>query len=263
MGELSMRQISREVKMEGTFNFRDLGGYETTEGSRVKSGVIFRSGNLSRITDSDKEMLRELGIKNICDLRDNDEVQNHPDPVLDEITWHHIPLIKDEEVVRQPGDLNQFESKLINSKPGEMLLSLNREMISNTVEFRKIFQILIDNPTNPMLFHCMAGKDRTGVVAALLLSALCVPREAIEEDYLYTNNVLEEIERGFSAIGYILPSHIDQEIIRAIYEARIEYIRAFFDEIEQKFGDVEVYLSKGIGLSEEDLRLLRKHLLES
>ncbi|WP_010096607.1 tyrosine-protein phosphatase [Ornithinibacillus scapharcae] len=258
-----MRQLSREVKMEGSFNFRDLGGYETTDGKRVKNGMLFRSGNLSRITETDKNRLREMGIKNICDLRDNDEVNKHPDPILEGVTWNHIPLIKDEEVVRQPGDLNQFETKLMNSKPGEMLLSLNREMISNTLEFRRIFQLLIDNPTEPMLFHCMAGKDRTGVVAALLLSLLRVPREVIEEDYLYTNNLLEEIERGFTAIGYILPSHIDREVVKAIYEARIDYIRAFFDEIEKKFGDVDIYLSQGIGLSEEEITLLRNHLLES
>lgn len=258
-----MRQLSREVKLEGSFNFRDLGGYETTDGKRVKNGMLFRSGNLSRISEADKKRIRELGITNICDLRDNDEVNNHPDPELEGVTWNHIPLIKDEEVVRQPGDLNQFETKLINSKPGEMLLTLNREMISNTVEFSKIFQILIEKPTEPMLFHCMAGKDRTGVVAALLLSALRVPRQLIEEDYIYTNTVLEDIERGFTEIGYILPSHIDQELVKAIYEARIEYIRAFFDEIEQQYGDVDIYLSKGIGLSDEDLTLLRSHLLDS
>ena len=258
-----MEKVLREIVLEGCFNFRELGGYETSDGRRVKSGVLFRSGNLSRLTESDKEALKGLGIKHIVDLRDDDEIEKHPDPAIDGAKWHHIPLIKDEKVVRQAGDLNQFESKLVGSKPGEMLISLNRGLVANTAGFAEVFKILLMDPDKPLLFHCMAGKDRTGAVAALLLSALGIPQSVIEADYMYTNNSLKEMERGFAEIGYSMPDFIDIDVVRAIYEARLEYIRAFYDEIEKNFGSIDVYLSEGLGLSANDLSTLRSRLLDS
>lgn len=256
-----MKNLTREITLEGTFNFRELGGYETTDGKHVKSGVLYRSGNLSRLTERDLVVIKELGIKNICDLRDNDEVSKHPDPDIDGVKWNHISMIDDEGVVKQPGEIDQFVGKLINSKPGELLLNLNREMVANTSGFERVFRVILNDPGEPMLFHCMAGKDRTGAVAALILSALGVSRELIEKDYLYTNESFDEIQKGFYEIGYTMPDFIDKEIVKAMYEARLDYIRAFFEEVEKKYGSVESYLLNGIGLTEQDLNTLRSHLL--
>ncbi|WP_052345855.1 tyrosine-protein phosphatase [Paucisalibacillus sp. EB02] len=257
-----MEKVLREVHLEGCFNFRELGGYKTSDGRSVKSGILFRSGNLSRLTELDIATIGKLGIKNICDLRDDDEIGKHPDPVLKGAMWNHIPMINDEKAVRQVGDLSHFESKLINSKPGEMLVNLNQDLVANTTAFAKIFRVLLNEPGKPMLFHCMAGKDRTGAVAALLLSTIGVPLDIIEEDYLYTNNTLDAMQEGFNAIGYTMPDYIDKEVVQAMYEARVEYIRAFFNEIERVYGSVESYLLNGIGLEKEDINLLRSHLLD-
>jgi protein-tyrosine phosphatase len=262
MGERIVEQVIREITLEGTFNFRDLGGMMTEDGRRIKQGMLFRSGNLSLLTAADIEALKGLGIKTICDLRDHDEVTNHPDPAMEGVKWNHIPLMNDEAAVRQAGDIIKFEDKLINSKPGEMLLNMNREMVGKTVAFEKIFRILLQEPGKPLLFHCMAGKDRTGAVAALILSALGVSRELIEADYLYTNNALDVMEKSFEKIGYAFPEHIDRDVVLAMYEARVEYIRAFFDEIEEKYGNVETYLVTGVGLEQEAIRKLKEALLE-
>lgn len=262
LGDEAMDKVLQEVKLEGCFNFRDLGGYETVDGRQTKRGMLFRSGNLSRLTDKDIAVFQELGIKNICDLRDNDEVGKHPDPEIEGATWHHISMINDEEAVKQPGDVSSFESKLMGSKPGELLLELNREMVSNIEAVQKIFKILIDEPQSPMVFHCMAGKDRTGAVAALILSALGVPREVIEQDYLDTNLVLDEMQKGFKAIGYTIPAHIDRDVVNAMYEARVEYIQAYFNEIESRYGSVDTYLMEALGLTNEDIAVLKNHLLD-
>lgn len=256
-----MEQTLREVKLEGSYNFRELGGYEAKDGRRIKSGLLYRSGNLSRLTESDKKVISNLGITNICDLRDDDEIEKHPDPVMEGVKWNHVPIINDEKAIRQAGDLGQFQNELIHSKPGEMLVGLNRRMVANTTAFERIFRLLLAEPEKPMLFHCMAGKDRTGAVAALLLSALGVDRGVIEADYLYTNNNLDEMQKGFKAIGYTMPDFIDKEVVVALYEARIEYIRAFFDEIELQYSGMESYMLNGIGLTKEELELLRNRLL--
>lgn len=262
MGERKLEQAIKDILLEGSFNFRDVGGMITEDGRHVKKGKLFRSGNLSLLTAAGIEVLQGLEIKHICDLRDQDEITNHPDPEINGIKWIHIPLMNDEAAVRQAGDIIKFEDKLINSKPGEMLLNMNRAMVGKTAAFEKIFRILLDEPDKALLFHCMAGKDRTGAVAALLLSALGVSRQLIEEDYLYTNNALEIMEKSFEKIGYAFPEHIDRDVVIAMYEARVAYIRAFFDEIEEKYGNVENYLINGVGLEKEEIHQLRNSLLE-
>ncbi|MBC5635336.1 tyrosine-protein phosphatase [Ornithinibacillus sp. BX22] len=257
-----MKQVVRERKLEGSFNFRELGGYETMDGRHVKSGKLYRSGNLSAVTEAGIEVLKELEISAILDLRDEDEINKYPDPDIAGVTWNHVPLINDDKVVRQPGDLSQFENKLLNSKPGEMLVNLNRQLVSNTTGLRQVIQLLLDNRGKPILFHCMAGKDRTGVVAATILSLLGVPREIIIEDYLLTNKAQSEIEAGFEAIGHTMPDVIDKETVKAIFEARLEYIQEFFKEIEVQYGTVDSYLVNGIGLKEEEIALLRDFYLE-
>jgi protein-tyrosine phosphatase len=257
-----MNNILREIQLEGSFNFRDLGGYETVDGRNVKRGMLFRSGNLSRVTEKDIEMINQLGIGKICDLRGLDEIEKFPDPILDGAIWSHTPLVSDEKMVRQVGDLADFEHALINSKPGELLISLNQAMVTYKNAFQNVFKILLTEPHTPMLFHCMAGKDRTGTVAALILSVLGVPRPLIEEDYLYTNNTLEQMKANFADIGFNDLPHIDKEVLDAMFEARAEYIHAFFNELENKYGSIDSYFKDVIGLTDDEINLLKSHLLE-
>lgn len=257
-----MKIILREIKLEGSFNFRDLGGYETLDGRRVKQGLLYRSGNLSRLTDHDQKILKQLDIKNVCDLRGLDEVKRFPDPVFDDATWHHTPILPDEQVMGQVGAHQDFANMLRNTRPGEMLLNLNQRMVSYKKAFQNVFNVLLNDPQSPFLFHCMAGKDRTGAVAALMLSILGVPRETIEEDYLYTNATKAEAAAHFEAIGYNDLRDIDQEVLEALYEARAEYINTFLDEIESRYENTTTYTTEVLGLSKDELATLKRYLLE-
>ncbi|MDL4839323.1 tyrosine-protein phosphatase [Aquibacillus rhizosphaerae] len=257
-----MDKIMREIKLEGSFNFRDLGGYQTEDGRRVKHGMLYRSGNLSRLTASDLEIVNQLGIKKICDLRGADEIEKFPDPKFEGIIWHHTPILSDEQMLGQVGDHRDFAETLRNTKPGELLLSLNQNMVSFKQAFQKVFKVLLTEAHTPMLFHCMAGKDRTGGIAALLLYILGVPRQAITEDYLYTNETLEKMTKNFTEIGYNDLSDVDQDVLDALFEARVEYIDAFLDEIEARYENVEVYAKEVLGLADDDIDILKQHLLE-
>ncbi|MET3699582.1 protein tyrosine phosphatase [Bacillus oleivorans] len=257
-----MKSVLREIKLEGGFNFRDLGGYQTKEGRTVRSGMLFRSGNLSRLTESDREIVKQLGIKKICDLRGMDEVERFPDPIIDDITWHHTPILSEEKMLGQVGDDTDFADQLRKTKPGELLMNLNQHMVTYKSAFRKVFQVLLTEPNHPLLFHCMAGKDRTGAVAALILRILGVPREKILEDYLYTNETLEQMAVNFTEIGYNDLPNIDQDVLDALFEARTEYINAFLDEIDAKYGNIDLYAKEFLGLSENDIKVLKSHLLE-
>jgi protein-tyrosine phosphatase len=256
-----MNGFEREIILEGSFNFRDLGGYQTLEGYSVKRGQLFRSGNLSKLTESDLEIISQLGIKNICDLRREDEIGRHPDPTLAGAVWNHVPVNSDRKVVSQVGDLGENGPDF--SKPGELLIFLNRKMAGYSGTYRRIFDILLTEPQAPMLFHCMAGKDRTGVVATLILSALGVSREVIEEDYLYTNTTLDRMKTHFAGLqSNNNHKQVDQAVIDAMFEARLDYLHAFFDEVEKGFGSMNSYLTEAIGLADRDFHQLKSHLLE-
>ncbi|MBM6616874.1 tyrosine-protein phosphatase [Bacillus suaedaesalsae] len=257
-----MTIILREIKLEGSFNFRDLGGYITENGSRLKRGMLYRSGNLSRLTESDLHIVSQLGINRICDLRGLDEIEKFPDPVLDGVTWHHTPILSDEQMLGQVGEHREFADLLRNTKPGELLINLNQHMVGFKQAFQKVFEVLLAEPKKPLLFHCMAGKDRTGAVAALILSILGVPRETILEDYLYTNETLEQLSANFQEIGYNNLPNIEQDVLDALFEARAEYIHTFLDELLAKYESIERYAKEFLGLSDEDIRVLKDSLLE-
>ncbi|WP_407270308.1 tyrosine-protein phosphatase [Radiobacillus sp. PE A8.2] len=257
-----MQSTLREIKLNGSFNFRDLGGYETKDGRRVKRGILFRSGNLSLLTEDDLKVVNQLGIKKICDLRGVDEIDKFPDPILDGATWHHTPILSDEQMLGQVGEQTSFADVLRNTKPGELLLHLNQNMVSFKNAFQQVFKVLLTETHTPLLFHCMAGKDRTGAVAALTLSILGVSREIIVEDYLYTNETLTQMNTNFEKIGYNDLPNIDKSVLDALFEARAEYIDSFLDGIEANYGSVEMYSKEVLGLSDEAINLLRSNLLE-
>ncbi|RFA33200.1 hypothetical protein CAI16_15630 [Virgibacillus dokdonensis] len=246
----------RTIDLEGSFNFRDLGGYETRSGKRVKNGILYRSGNLQHITKNDIEKINQTGLKTIFDLRGSDEVKNYPTPSISGVTIKHMPLIEiDREMVRQPKDLQRFGEH--PQEPGMILEKLYREVTKNTNVYNTFFSALLTDPESPLLFHCMAGKDRTGVMAALTLYALDVPEELIFTDYLYTNNFLDILRANLQPESI----QVNQAFMQAMLEARREYLQAFFDEVESQFGSVDQYINEGIGLSKSDLKTLQAALL--
>ena len=239
--------VERILPLEGSFNFRDIGGYPTKDGRKVKWGVLYRSGDLSRMTKNDLDVVNRLGIKKICDLRALDEIKNYPDPALNGAAWHHIPVIQADTSVKNVGDLMASHKHIISA---DFLVTMNREMAAYTQAFEKVFEIILDNPQEPLLFHCMAGKDRTGAVAALILKVLGVPRNIIIEDYLLTNHSLDQLKTNLVHSENPQLQQIDQEILNALLEARIEYINAFLNEINTSF------------ISTDQITKLQEHLLE-
>ncbi|MCU9614855.1 tyrosine-protein phosphatase [Caldibacillus lycopersici] len=257
-----MKNVLQVVPLEGCVNFRDLGGYMTKNGERVKSGMLFRSGNLSELTEADRSLLQQMGIQKILDLRGFDEIEKFPDPKINDCTWHHTPLFADGSELAQVDSDSSFADILRRTKPGELLLKKNQDMVTYKTSFQQIFQLLLDTPDSPTLFHCMAGKDRTGAIAALILAVLGVPRETIVEDYLYTNEVVDQLNAHFDRIGYNDLPNVEQAVIDALMEARKEYIDAFLDGIEITFGGIENYSKEVLNLSTEEITLLKQHLLE-
>lgn len=258
----------RLLPLQGGVNFRDLGGYTTGDGASVRWGKLFRSGDNSALTDADHASLRALGIRTVCDLRSNDERSKSPTRAerfgegVAYIAWDYEQLM----------DAGMGEALRNSTDPArtasELMVGFYRQMPTAFADrFRTVFATLAQG--EGMLFHCSAGKDRTGLTAALLLSALGVEREQIMADYLLTNRYTEQIvarhtaSRGDAADNPALAmfARLPAEVREAFMGVKPEYLQAALDSIDAQYGSMDVYLSEALGLDATDLRALRTQYL--
>ncbi|MBC2179399.1 tyrosine-protein phosphatase [Listeria booriae] len=252
----------RTIPLEGCFNFRDLGGYVNTAGKTVKWGKLYRSSLLTNITEKDKDTLEKLGVSWICDLRSTSEIAAKPTPALAHIKNRHIPIgtAKNESTESQKIDIPD-DHRVYEPLMGESY----RVFVQSKDGFREIFNDIIEKEEVPFLFHCTAGKDRTGVLGALLLKLLDIPENTILADYELTNqyadNILAEMQGLVNAFSNS-EKKIDLENFRPMAEARPAYLEIAFDEMQKEYGSVDAYLEKGIGITPSEKAKFQTMMLE-
>jgi protein-tyrosine phosphatase len=241
--------MQRLIDLEGTLNFRDLGGYPASGGRTVRWRVLFRSDALHRLSPADVSQLRDaLGIGDVVDLRSSGELDiEGRGPLAGEpIRFHHLPL---------------FDGALVEEPPqSEELTLADRYFLM--AEFAKgpIARVIttLAEAAAPAVYHCAAGKDRTGVISALLLGLLEVPDEIIVADYAATQDNLDAIvERLMSSEGYqdILES-MPPDTMHAEPETMISLLR----RLRERYGSVGGYVRE-IGVGDAAISRLRDRLL--
>ena len=254
-------------------NFRDLGGIVNIHGQTIKSGLIFRSASLEHLCLRDKrELVKKYHLKHVIDLRTNVEITQKKDKIIKGVTYHHLPYLKN----RLPGVTHEHDvSKkdlLFNKKAREDLVRSLPKMkdmyISNAesdecyANSKIIVHQVIDNIINgeSTLYHCTAGKDRSGIISALLLCLLDVDLETIIEDYLKANNK-KAMRRTLRKVKLLIS---DKELLADIQdkiEAKRENFMAYIDTVNAKYGSVENFI-KGLDVSKEKLEAFKKVILE-
>ena len=231
---------SRFVPLQGTYNTRDFGGYPAAGGKRVRYGMLYRSDDLSQLTGRDLTTLGALGLKTVIDFR-TDKVQ--------ELTPDRLP--KDLALFQPLGIKvgNVYDEKLGALEDGpEFMRETNRTLVSGPQkQYQEFFKIISSGENLPALFHCSAGKDRTGLGAALFLSALGVDRETIYRDYLLS---AENLKGKYDELLEKNPA------MKALITVRRDYLEAAFEEIESRFGSVDNYLSTYLNVDPERLRAI-------
>ena len=245
--------LERHYPFEGCFNFRDIGGYRNQDGQKVKKGLYFRAGRQDRMTDKDLAQLSELNISTQIDLRKKEEVLDQGRGPLEAMGANYINIA----VIPEGG------SDKLNKLVGDTGISGKRYL--GYLEFGptswlRLFGILAEQENLPVLLHCTAGKDRTGVSTAFLLSVLGVSREVIEADYLLTNLDTER-QADFieSTVGY--PEGYDREKMITIAGVPQDAMKDFLDGVESKWGSVVEYLQK-IGITQDQMNKIRDNFLE-
>ena len=245
--------LERHYPFEGCFNFRDIGGYLNQDGKRVKKGLYFRTGRQDRMSDKDLSQLSDLKISTQIDLRRPDEVLEQGKGPLEAMGAKYINI-----AVIPEGGSDQL-SRLV----GDTAISGRRYL--GYLEFGptswlRLFGILSEEDNLPVVLHCTAGKDRTGVSTAFLLSVLGVSRDVIEADYLLTNLDTER-QADFieSTVGY--PDGYDRQKMIAVAGVPKDAMKDFLDGVESKWGSVNEYLEK-IGVTQEQMDMVRHNFLE-
>ena len=253
----------RRLPLQGAFNFRDLGGYETKDGRKVKWGKLYRSEELAGLTESDIDYLRHSGLKLVCDYRTDFEVKHKPNPEIAGARQVCLPVMQD---LAKDLNINEFfevDDLSMLGKPGEYLVNMNKDFVTDNEAFVRFLQ-LAQNPENlPLVNHCTAGKDRTGFASALLLLLLGVPEDTVMQDYLLSNGFREKLNQKMMAfLGAKLKDEESKAILGAMFEARAEYLQTAIDEINYKYGSLEAYAERGLGFSKEQLEDIKALLLE-
>jgi protein-tyrosine phosphatase len=243
--------LPRVVPLQGASNVRDLGGWPAGDGRRVRFGVVFRSASLASLTDDDAVALSETGLRTICDLRGEAEQRAAPTRLAG-LTTHALPI--------EPS-LGPSLREIVASREatGEDVMVLMRQAyvayaLDWSHRYRALFDLLLQEDAPPLLFHCTAGKDRTGFGAALILTALGVHEDAVLEDYLATNRLW----RADEEIAATLPAVVAEVLLRV----HPELIATAFDAVRTAHGSLDAYLEERMGLTAERRGKLRERLLE-
>lgn len=253
-----IKVATRNVNIPVIQNFRDLGGYKSTDsGKTVRFGMLYRSAQIDSIPRCSRRELKNMGVRTIIDLRSENERQSYPQLNNQEFNIIHIPILTGNmEKILQGIQEERIKSDTIY----RLVERMNRELVSNyRKEYKELFSVLLNRNNYPAVIHCTSGKGRTGVVSALLLAALGVNDEVIMGDYRLSNDYFN-IPKA-SRYAYKLPVN-SQEAITTIYSAKEDFLNAAREQIEAEYGSVQGYLKKGIGLSAEEIEQLRSILLE-
>ncbi len=244
----------RDVVLEGAVNFRDLGGYVTIDYRRIKSGRIYRAADISKLTDSDMEELKRRKIYTVIDFRGEEEAAKAPDRLLPGTDYLLLPA--------GSGNTHDLAAFVGDQKSGTDVMTAFYSDISFFKEkYRPFFRKLLTLPdTSAVVFHCSAGKDRTGIAAALLLYALDIPRETIFSDYTATN--LYRKDENEKMIDEMVGQGMDRKFAEQIMAADPRYLEAAFDAIKRRYGSIDAFLYKELGLDERAKQILREKYLQ-
>ena len=251
------------MRISGPYNFRDLGGYATSSGRQVKRGLLFRSDSLSRLRRRDWELLGGHGVRTVVDFREPYERERERYTAPDGVTVHVLTVDVGGQDIRR--ELEQVIRGNSRTEVNDMLVEIGRAfVVDHTSVYRRWLRLLVDEPESvPQVFHCSAGKDRTGFAAALVLTILGVPDEAVMADYLESNDRLERfVRRLVRRVRIMTLSRRKAELVRPLLIADERYLNASFAAITEHYGSFDRYVSSGLELSQTDVETLRELLLE-
>ena len=240
------------IILQNARNFRDLGGYQAEGGRVVRHQLLFRSDHLGALTTRDLADIVPSRVLRVCDLRGVTERSAAP-CAIEGLTVHSLPI--EPTIVQVLSDAIAKGRKLATAEVvGHMQDTYRGFVRHNTHRFAQLFSHLLESGV-PTVFHCTAGKDRTGFAAALILRSLGVSPEDVMRDYLLTNERLKPLESSRHALA--------PEVALVLSGVQPEFLQAALDAVDADYGGMEAYFREGLGLGLPERSRLRELYLES
>lgn len=241
---------SRVLPLDGASNFRDVGGYAVAGGQVIRPGLLFRSDHLGQITERDVMRLEPLKLRRVIDLRGVREREVEPCRVPG-VEVRNLPI--EPTVVQRISEHLRLGRTLSAAEVAEFMRQTYRDFVlHNTAVFAQFFDELLESD-GPLVFHCTAGKDRTGFAAALLMLALGSTDEEVLADYLMTNELLVPPPGVGAALS--------PDVRAVLWGVQPDFLEAAYSTIQREHGGMQAYLSGPIGLAGDRLNALRDRYL--
>lgn len=253
----------RKLIINDLDNFRDLGGIQTKDGRFVNWGRFYRSDALNVLLSSEFHYLDGLDIKRVFDLRSDFEIKNAKDNLPKNIAYEHFPIFADNDSGMLQGLQAKMAKGSLSKADAEQLLMDTYKSFANedAPKFNDLLHQIFIDYDYPSLFHCTAGKDRTGFTAAMILSILNVDRKTILDEYemtnFYTKSKIEELMQNVSKLGY--GDKIGPDAIEALMSVNKKYLEASFEIIDTKYGGIDAFIKNQLGFTDaERVALIQK-----
>lgn len=274
-----LKMRDRRIYFEKIQNIRDLGGLKTIDGQSIASGLLLRSANLSGATDSDVKKLKETyHLAKIIDLRTSMEKEEKPDVAVAEAEYLPVPIFdervlgisheKDTDKKAVQKNQNNMQNNMQNTMQMPVMEDLYRMIVTNETcrtNLGKAAQTVMEHDftKGSVLWHCTEGKDRCGLLTAILLSALSVDRQQILEEYLLTNEVNQpKAQMYYQQMLSAGKSEAEAEAVKNVFLAKETYLNEAFSAIDEQYQDMGTYLTEGLNIAEDRIVAFREKMLE-
>jgi protein-tyrosine phosphatase len=260
------RAAHRLLNFEGIANFRDLGGYANEQGQQVKWGVLYRSGTFAHSSRADLQGLQQLQLATLIDFRSGGEKEEEPNqlPQPANFTVVEIPTLDEGNKALVGEVMERVESGNFDGfDPDQFMLTANRQFATEfTPQFRQFIHTVLDAGGKPVVWHCSAGKDRTGFASAILLRVLGVPQETVMHDYMESKQHALEARKNQLLLLRVFKGEEAADKLAIMMGVEEAWLRAAFAEIDAQWGSFDNYIREGLQLSDGDIAQLQNQLLE-
>ena len=270
----------QSLPVKGIVNARDLGGYEVEGGKQVKTGKLIRSAHLADATDADIACLESLPVTLVVDFRTEVDLKGKANRDVPGAKYVNLPVdasgnaaaSASEEEIKKVTGRKKFEVKkvIMFAAFNERAKVIAREMYPTLLfspecqqQYARFFRLVLETEQGAILYHCTQGKDRTGIASALLLAALGASRETIVADFDATNKVYEKDVRKYSRrVKFLGGKEEEVAVVKSFLGANTENFVKALEAVDRQYGSIEAYLKGPMGLTDEDIRILRERYLD-
>lgn len=251
--EFSKLSQKNHIEIKKINNFRFLGGIKNTEGKTLKDSLIYRSGNLHKLKYNSFDDFHKLRIKKVIDLRTKQEIEKETDHLPSNILYKNYPAFEDKNNEMANAKNLALKGKISKTDADIRMLKFYTDYVSENPEvIKQIIREILDSD-EPILYHCTAGKDRTGIISALILKILKFDNDVIFEEYLVSNDLRKKVINNrlklANTFHFVYPK-LDIGVVEKSSWIERHFLQTAFDEIDEKYGSMDHYINQVLGISE-------------